>query len=284
MSETQITLHNEDGSSTTLAINDTYVPAPPVVQLPIVVTAPRMRIGNVGSAGNSSAAISATDALQGAGSVMRYFNTSGLALPPAVATANKRDLIGSYKSGNANPSIALAYWLVTKDHEVDHQIIQKATTLVGWKADMATDHKAGIKNQCAILTGDAWVNPDKNPDDYLLDFVEIYGCDLDGVSNGVPYPDKRKIIDKATAWAQKNGKTMFGGEVSTDRDLVKDPSGYLRAQWMLDTFSYMQEAGWIAGCWWEDSIRQVNSALKGDAELWTMKSLMAQSFGPRPTI
>lgn len=253
-----LVIRNDDGSNVTL--DYMYTPAPPVV---------RTLFGDTPRAACNAAGLAEIDSAYDAGTVVRWYFTGA---PGAIPTDRK--VIVSFKTlmpatGLASLNGALRrFWM----HEIDHQILvtpKPPILLPAWKIGMQA---MGLTDIC--LTADCFVNPNKNPADYLVPGVTHVGVDFDGISGGTAYHDYSAALAAVVKFCTAHGLTWGVPEFGTDRQ-GWDGDGSARAAWLISWAGKFRAAGAEYVCVWEQTAKQPLSTFTMAAERTAVRAILA---------
>lgn len=240
---------NADGSTIQVGITCTYTPAPVVEPT---------KWGYTARTGESMVAFQATDAIYGfpqsvAEIIGRFYCNGVLTAPPTT----DRDWIGSFKTYNTADlpkikQLAALFAELFLDHEIDHQIIAGATTLAAWKGNMQAMLDYGVPNLGICLTADCFVNPKKNPLDYMIDGITNIAVDFDGVPPSASgYHDYGKEYAAVMAFVAKYGYVWSSVPEWNTAQGAFDPDDSLRAAWQRTGAGRFRAAKVKRVCWWE---------------------------------
>lgn len=225
-----------------------------------------MYIGTTPRGASDAAGVSAVDALYGVPPVMRLYNTGTLTAP----VVNDRRVVGSFKSVSGATKLHMdMYYSVFYMHEIDAKIKKGQITLAKWKSDMATLKALGSTKLAVCVTADCFVNPSKNPSDYLIPGITHWGVDFDGISQGT-YHDYTTARNNTISFASAHGLTIGVPEFEGDR-ISSDSSGTERSAWMIENMRSFQDAGFDYACYWEQT-SQIPSPYSTPAEQYTVSS------------
>lgn len=198
---------------------------------------------------SSAADVANTDAIYGVSRVIRLYSTGSLTAP----AVTDRKQVGSFKSLTGVTKAKLdAYSFVFYQHEIDSKVKKGQITLAKWKSDMSTLQKLGSSRLSVCLTADCFVNPSKNPDDYIIPGITHYGVDFDGISSDTGYHDYSQALTKVKAWATLHSFTIGVPEFGANR-AANDPDGEGRSEWLRTWVRQFQLANFEYVCFWEYS-------------------------------
>jgi hypothetical protein len=211
---------------------------------------PSTLFGDTPRTGSNPTGIAAIDAQYGVPDVMRLFWSKGAGPLPV---NDGRRIVGSIKviDGNTKPW-ADQVWRWTYQHEIDSKIARKLITLGEWKPSMQQLAALDTTGLSVILTADCFVNPKKDPADYLIPGVPRLGVDFDGISQSGGYHDYSRELAAVEAHAKKYGLTWGVGEFGANR-AANDTDGSQRAKWLLDWARRFADAGAEYVCLWEQN-------------------------------
>lgn len=239
------------------------------------------RFGNTPRGSSTAANVSIVDAWYAVKSKIIRLYCTGQLLAPAVTD---RDVIGSFKTmpTSAQTSAFLAnaakYAFLFFQHEIDHKVIDAASgvSLPAWKTQMTILKSMGVANLAICLTADCFVNPAKNPLDYMIPGITHIAVDFDGVSPkpGVQtYHDYSAALAAVVAFCTKYGYTWGVPEFGANR-ASGDTSGVLRSYWLALWAGKFKAAGALYVCVWEQD-GQIGSTFTTVAETATVSALLS---------
>jgi hypothetical protein len=236
--------------------------------------------------GTSSSDIAAQDTRYGVASKVERLFWSGTAGTNPLPVSSGRKVVGSFKTLGSNTAPwARTMWRWCFIHEIDSKDKHPSkfppgtSSVAQWKTQMAGLVAMGIPGLSVIVTADCFVNSSKNPADYLVPGVKIWGIDLDGISSTTGYHDYTREITNAAKFFKANGITnWYVGELSADRATSTDPDGTARAAWLTKTAHAAAAAGAEAVCLWEDAKDQPGSVFSKPAEISAVAALFRESY------
>jgi hypothetical protein len=212
------------------------------------------------------AGVASMDETYGPASVVRLFwPGTGGANP-----ATDRKVVGSCKSLTNVAAWAKTMWRWAYQHEIDSKVKKGLVTLPAWKADMERLVALNIPGLSVILTADCFVNPSKNPANYLISGVTHLGVDFDGISSSTGYHDYSKELAEVEAFVKANGLTWGVAEFGANR-ANNDGDGSVRAAWLKTWGDKFAVAGAEYVCLWE-SYGQTGSTFTAPAEISTIRT------------
>jgi hypothetical protein len=237
---------NADGSTVQVGVTYAYTPAPVVEST---------KWGFCPRTGETLKDFQASDAIYGGTPAVgrRYDGAALTAMPDA-----SREWIASFKTFTLADlprikTIAETTAELLFDHEIDHQIlVQSGLTIASWKKAMQAMLDYGVPNLAICLTADCFVNPNKNPTDYLIDGVQV-DVDFDGVppnESKKSYHDYSKELTAVDAFWTKYDCRGSIPEWNTARGTF-DPDDSIRAAWQRTWARNFINAGAKRACWWE---------------------------------
>ena len=211
------------------------------------------------------------DSNYGPASVVRLF-WSG---PAGVSPAPDRRVVGSMKTINSGTAAwASTMWRWAYQHEIDSKIKKGLMTLPEWRAGMDSLVALDVPGLSVVLTADAFVNPTKNPSDYLVPGVTHLGVDFDGISQSTGYHDYSRELAAVKAFTQAHGLTWGVAEFGANR-ADNDPDGTVRAAWLQTWGGRFAAAGAEYVCLWENN-SQVGSTFTTAAENTAVRELFTR--------
>lgn len=209
--------------------------------------------------------MSTQDLLYGKSKVARWYFQD---VPGIIPT--DRDIIVSFKT-LVQPSLIHRGKRTFYRHEIDHEIltVPPEISLPIWIADM---NRMQLTDVC--LTANCFVNPKKNPANFILSNTTHIGVDFDGISYTTHYHDYTSELNAVVAFTKAHGLTWGVPEFGADRATAIDPDGQQRARWMAEWCGKFQDAGAEYVCFWEqDSIP--TSTFTTPAELAAVRMALA---------
>jgi hypothetical protein len=220
---------------------------------------------------SDAAGVSTMDANYGPANVVRLF-WSGTA---GVSPAPDRRVVGSIKTINSGTAAwASTMWRWTYQHEIDSKIKKGLMTLPEWRAGMDSLVALNVPGLSVVLTADAFVNPTKNPSDYLVPGVTHLGVDFDGISQSTGYHDYSRELAAVQAFTQAHGLTWGVAEFGANR-ASNDPDGSVRAAWLQTWGGRFAAAGAEYVCLWENN-SQTGSTFTTAAENAAVRELFTR--------
>jgi hypothetical protein len=249
------------GESVTATYGSVTPPPPPSLML----------FGNTPRTASTAAGVAQIDAVYGPANLVRLY-WSGAA---GVSPVNDRRVVGSFKTVTAGTAAwARTMWRWAYLHEIDSKIKKGPATLAGWQAVMAQLVALKVPGLSVIVTADCFNNSSKNPADYLVDGVDHWGIDFDGISSSTGYHDYSRELAAVEKFTKAHGLTWGVPEFGANR-ADNDPIGANRAAWLKTWSARFAAAGAEYVCLWE-YVTQAGSEFTTVSENVAVRSLLTR--------
>ncbi len=227
--------------------------------------------GDTPRGASDAAGVSTMDSNYGPADVVRLFWSGAAGASPAP----DRRVVGSIKTINSGTAAwASTMWRWAYQHEIDSKIKKGLMTLPQWRAGMDSLVALHVPGLSVVLTADAFVNPSKNPSDYLVPGVTHLGVDFDGISQSSGYHDYARELAAVKAFTQAHGLTWGVAEFGANR-AANDPDGTARAAWLQTWGGRFAAAGAEYVCLWENNF-QTGSTFTTAAENAAVRELFTR--------